>query len=70
MTDIERLCLAEKEFGYCRDPETFVVAFNRFLAENYGVKYLWPCNPWDNSWDNCIEVIDPKLYTFYLLKWP
>lgn len=65
MTDIERLVLAEKEFGYRRDPETFVVAFNRFLAENYGVKYLW-CNPWDN----CIEVIDPKLYTFYLLKWP
>ena len=60
MTDIERVCFAEDEFmddyrPRCRPRESFNSAFNRYLAENYGIKYFWP-----NSADDCIEVIEPN----------
>lgn len=70
MTDLERVCMAEDEFlasdiYFPKKGESFIPKLNQFLAENYGVRYISSAPA-----IACVEVIDPMLYTFLVLKWP
>lgn len=67
MTDSARVMYAFDEFRSQSDLSWSFEDFNQYLKVNYGVEYKYRHSL--SEFMN-VTVIDPMLYTFFLLKWP